>query len=278
VPAPLTERAVGAAVTVARGYGVPVARPRVIRDLSNVLVELAPAPVVARVATTTAAARADGARDWLAREVALAGFLAECGAAVVPPASELPPGPHIEDGFAISFWRLVHGDESEPPSSARTGQELCRLHDSLADFPGALPGLGAVLDEAEALIGWTGQSGAMLETLSRARAEIDAAARPARPLHGDAHRGNLLDTAAGLLWTDFEDTCAGPVEWDLACLVAVSADREEALAAYAPAADVEALDWFVEARLIQVAAWTAFMAEHHPHLRERAAQRLSRWR
>jgi aminoglycoside/choline kinase family phosphotransferase len=39
---------------------------------------------------------------------------------------------------------------------------------------------------------------------------------PRRPLHGDAHTGNVLNTASGPQWLDFEDVWAGPVEWDLA--------------------------------------------------------------
>jgi thiamine kinase-like enzyme len=35
-------------------------------------------------------------------------------------------------------------------------------------------------------------------------------------LHGDAHPGNLLATARGPLWIDFEDACHGPREWDYA--------------------------------------------------------------
>ncbi|HYF37597.1 MAG TPA: phosphotransferase, partial [Prosthecobacter sp.] len=42
---------------------------------------------------------------------------------------------------------------------------------------------------------------------------------PLQPLHGDAHAGNLMNTTSGLLWTDWEDAFAGPVEWDLASLV-----------------------------------------------------------
>ena len=38
------------------------------------------------------------------------------------------------------------------------------------------------------------------------------------PLHGDVHPGNLIATRGGLVWIDFEETCRGPVEWDLALL------------------------------------------------------------
>jgi hypothetical protein len=269
------DRAVRAAVAVARAHGVQVTEPAVVRDLSNVLVELAPAPLLARVATSTAAARPDGAREWLARDVAVAAFLAREGAPVVPPASELPPGPHVHDGLAVTFWRLVR--PAAPASPHEAGAELAVLHPLLARFSGPLPPLSAVLDEAETLIEWVGLPAPLVDALTRARGEIDAAGLPGQPLHGDAHAGNLLRTADGLLWTDFEDTCAGPVEWDLACLVTAGGSGDDALSGYGYRGGAAALAPFVEARLLQVAAWTAFMAEEHPHLRERAQERLSRW-
>jgi Ser/Thr protein kinase RdoA (MazF antagonist) len=253
-------------VRVARRHGLAAAEPRVVRDLSNVLVALAPDPVVARIATSTAAARPDGARDWLAREVAVAGFLAGRGAAVVAPASELPPGPHTDDGFAITFWRLVEPDPERPASQAETAASLERLHAELEGFDGELPPLASVLDEAAGLIERLGLGARVRDALVRARSQIEALGLPARPLHGDAHRGNLLRTPGGLLWTDFEDTCRGPAEWDLACMVA---DREGQAE--------PRLEPFVEARLLQVAAWTALTAEHNPQLRTRARERLSRW-
>lgn len=246
-----------------------------VRDLSNVLVHLAPSPVVARVATTTAAARPDGARAWLARDVEMAGWLSARGAGVVAPADELPPGPHREDGFVLTFWRLVDPG-GERPSPVRTARELRDLHGRLDRFPDPLPPLRSVLDEAQALIERSGLS-ALQEPLDGARRSIESLALPARPLHGDAHAGNLLITGSGLLWTDFEDCCAGPVEWDLACLVLDSTDPPGALSAYGHEGDPAALEPFVEARALQIAAWTSLMAEHHPQLRPRLAQRLQRW-
>jgi thiamine kinase-like enzyme len=49
-----------------------------------------------------------------------------------------------------------------------------------------------------------------LEVLDRA---------PHQPLHGDAHMGNLMNTTIGLLWADWEDAFAGPVEWDVASII-----------------------------------------------------------
>jgi aminoglycoside/choline kinase family phosphotransferase len=94
-----------------------------------------------------------------------------------------------------------------------------------------------------------------------------------------------LDAAVlGALWVDLEDACRGPLEWDLACLVAnARALRIDprpgaaALAAHGRDPADPAIGPFVEARALQIAVWTGFMAERHPHLRERARQRLAHW-
>lgn len=42
---------------------------------------------------------------------------------------------------------------------------------------------------------------------------------PMQPLHGHDHGGSLMNTTRGLLWTDWEDTFLGPVEWNLASIL-----------------------------------------------------------
>jgi hypothetical protein len=112
-----------------------VASAEVLRDSSNLLVHLHPTPVVGGVATTTAAARG-GALDWLAREVDLASFLDERGAPVVAPAAELPVGPHLHHGFAITFWTYVDHDPDRPLEGAEVGEGLRALHAALAPIRG----------------------------------------------------------------------------------------------------------------------------------------------
>ena len=119
-----------------------------------------------------------------------------------------------------------------------------------------------------------GDEGAQLAALlTHAREALDAGL-PVRALHGDAHAGNVLRAPDGLLWIDFEDTCRGPVEWDLACLACGRGPSAEALAAYGRAPDDPELVPFVEARSLQLAVWTVFVAERRPELREQARERL----
>ncbi|WP_448642464.1 phosphotransferase family protein [Geodermatophilus sp. URMC 63] len=271
-------RAVAAATAVAAAHGVRVAGARVLHDGVNVVVHLAPAPVVARVATLTPLLRPDPARPF-GREVAAAGALAAAGAAVVPPSDLLPPGPHEHDGLVLSFWRHVEV-RPQAPAPGDVATALIPLHDVLA----ALPVAGSPLDTpladlavfAERAGDW-GVSPAvrarMAERVGRLRPRLAGA--PVQVLHGDAHPGNLLATPDGWLWTDLEDTCAGPVEWDLACLRSTSRlDGRAALDALGGPSDAALAPW-LQLRRLHAAAWWTVVAAGHPERRERAAAVLA---
>src|SRR5207248_11743176 len=111
-----------------------------LSNRANVLLHLAPAPVVVRVATTTALVR-PAVADTLAKDVALAGYLAEQGAPVVAPSPDLPPGPHHRDGFALTFWTYVAHDPDRRIAPAEVGVLLDELHAVLRGYPGVLPGV-----------------------------------------------------------------------------------------------------------------------------------------
>lgn len=212
-------RAIEAALAAARSQGLPTAGPRVLRDLTNVLVHLAPAPVVARVPIALAALRP---RAWVAEQVELARFLVDRGAPVAPPAVDVDPGPHDAGGFAVTFWQLVDHDESRFDAEA-AGRALARLHDALRDYPHPLSTFDR-LDEVERLLSeqrpseliTPAQLDRLREVFRLLRAEL---LPPGRPIHGDSHFGNVLWTPAGPLWSDIENVCEGPIEYDLACLV-----------------------------------------------------------
>jgi len=277
--------AAAAALAVAREHGLRSTDPVVLRDLSNLILHLRPAPVVARVATTTGAARG-GARAWLERDLALATWLDSRGAPVVPPASELPPGPHERNGFAITFWHFTAHEAGRRAGAVDVGRALRSLHEVLSGYPGELPTVDDVAAEAAGLVErsealsaeearWLGGA------FDSVREALAAADGSARALHGDAHAGNLLITPSGLVWSDLEDCCRGSVGWDLACMACSRDARADpswfgaALEAYGDAGRLDAeLAPFVRARSLQLAAWTAFMAGRHPELRPHVGERL----
>jgi Ser/Thr protein kinase RdoA (MazF antagonist) len=282
----LSDRGLRAAVAVAEERGLRFSRAVVLRDLSNLLVHLAPAPVVARVSTATSVMRpGDG---WLAREVAVAGHLAAAGAPVVAPSAEIDPGPHQHDGMVLTFWELAE-EVPGAPDAAAAGRGLRACHEALRDFRGDLHEHAGVR-EARAILERLAAAGAveagdaaMLRRAGeRLARRVDALALPLRPVHGDAHLGNVITTARGPLWIDWEDAFIGPVEWDLACLHASAlmlgrdpAPAAAAQVAYGPPADPAALDVLIEARAFQVAVWTVVISAQRPGGAERIAARLA---
>ena len=176
--AELTRRALAAALAVAAEHGVRCEEPEILRDASNLLVLLRPAPVVARVMTVTSTFRTGDA--WLAREVAIASYLAAAGAPVVPPSAELDPGPHHHDGLVLSFWTYVD-EAGRELDAAQAGRRLRICHDLLEHFDGALPALAAieeaatVLDDLPAAGAVTEDDAAMLRHVGAGvREQIDA--------------------------------------------------------------------------------------------------------
>jgi hypothetical protein len=262
----LARRGLAAATAVARREGLKCDAPVILRDRGNLLVHLWPAPVVARVATLTGTRRAgDG---WLRREVSIAGFLANAGLPVVAPSAELDPGPHTEDGISLSFWE--HVDEvATPLDAAAAGRDLRACHEALAHFPAELEPL-STLTEAERWLAELREEG-RITTAIAARLEDEAAAvreriegldEPLQAVHGDAHLDNVIQTAAGPLWNDWEDTCLAPRALDLGCMEAAASvfgdDPEPvaaALAAYGEV-DPDALRTFVAARRFQGTIWS----------------------
>ena len=273
----MTRAGLAAALRVARTQGLPADDPEVLSSRGNVLVHLRPAPVVARVATLTAWTRSDPFQ-WLAREVTVAGHAAANGGPVVPPTALADPGPHWGYGLAVSLWTFVP-PSPQRPEAAEFGVALARLHIATAGFPGELPVLvtlrAQISDALAALererVLEPGVLAALRERHAEVLAGLDGVSLPDSVLHGDAHPGNLLWSAAGWLWTDLEETCRGPHAFDLAVLVrGQDADAAAtALAAYAdvtgePLPEPAELAWFDWARSLEGAVWVLGMAHQYP--------------
>lgn len=190
---------------------------------SNVMVHLAPSPVVARVMTGTVALHDDPER-WLAREVAVLKFLAPSGLAVAP-SPLVEPGPYRADGLWLTLWARVEVEgRTGADDPGQLGRALRELHEALAEFPGDLAGFPDLQRDIERLrrqlLPGAELSKERLDSLGERLASLGetvfAASLPTQALHGDASIYNLLTTPRGLLWNDFEDAFRGPVEWDLA--------------------------------------------------------------
>lgn len=263
----LSERAGHAAAEVAGELGLRFARCVVLWERSNLLVHLAPAPVIARIATRTGTMRQGNA--WLAREVAVAGYLADVGAPVVAPSGEVPPGPHHEDGFTMTFWEFVE-ETGQPLDATEAGRRLRVCHEALADFDGPLPSM-APLAEAENIVArFASEKSLEREDVELLRGVAVAVREgiaqfelPLQALHGDAGLSNVLQTVRGPLWNDWEDTFLGPRAWDLACLEAAAppfGQRDPTLiasarAGYGTTLPGGILDAFVAARRFQASVW-----------------------
>ncbi|GGM44467.1 hypothetical protein GCM10012275_14330 [Longimycelium tulufanense] len=269
-----------AALAVAADHGLAVTEPVVLAERSNLVIHLRPYPVVARVATRTAAARPNGAEDWLRREVALLAHLR--GRHAVPPVDLLPPGPHTRHGFRMVFAGFVDHRVSEPDPRA-LGRSLRELHVALADYRGDLPELGLITEAGT----WLGQVDPHRHELSALREEhaeiverLRKIAPPFQALHGDAHAGNVLPTADGPRWTDFEDSFRGPVEWDVACLITKTLvtgwgerglnDVGAVLRGYGLDGRGPLLDLMVRARALVGVAWLLRRAITDPDAHRRA--------
>lgn len=281
-----TELAIRAATQTATARGVRPDRCDILQN-GNTLVLRLTDDLVARVVQDREGPRQG--TGWFEREIGVAAHLARRGAPVIPLHPKLRPGPYEHLGFPINFWKFVSVLDREP-APAEIGRTLWQCHEALRGFEGALPEM-AILTETLAMMDLLRERKAFppdtLELLrTRLEASLAALERfPRQPLHGDAHPGNLLATADGLIWTDWEDTFRGPVEWDLASLIWNARILEEdhatadgILDAYREAGgaiDGEALHHSLIARAAVMSAWYPILyPDPSPVRREKLRFRL----
>lgn len=232
-----TARAVAAATTAGRDLGVRIDEPRVLYDVFSVIVHLAPTPVVVRVPTVLPPSlRSDPDRQTAQQcaELAVAGWLADRGLPVVPPSPLVPREPVVREGFSMTFWQYVDGVTGAEPDWAQRCASTARLHAALREYEG--DGLGfftqfatyipealAELEQHPELLDVSDmrrahQDWERLAPVLTSRAAFESAfpGVDVQPIHGDAPFHNMIVTADGEYWSDFELVTLGPVESDLA--------------------------------------------------------------
>lgn len=280
-----TDLPIRAATETAIAHGVTPDRCDILQNGSTLVLRLTET-LVARVVQD-----ADGPRqgtEWFARENAIAQHLTEHGAPVIPLHSELPPGPHEHLGYPMNFWQFVTRIDAEP-DPAEIGRTLRQCHDIMRTFAEPLAKLAilteslAILQERELFPQGTQQM--LRDHLTHS---IDVLSRhPHQPLHGDAHMGNLMNTTRGLLWTDWEDTFSGPVEWDVASIIwnAQILDEDhatvksvcDAYCAAGGAIDECALHQSLIARAAVMTAWYPLLYPNPNAERQAKLQRRIEW-
>jgi hypothetical protein len=237
-------RAVAVARAAATGLGIDASEASPLRFSFSIYVHLAPSPVVARVAVLTPLLRRP-IEDWLGRELAVATALDDLGVPVVRPVDRRV---HTADGLRMSFWELAAPEPSAVPTPSQAGRLLAELHEAMREIPlDLITQRIPALDDLEA----SGVPVTAVDALAAALPE-----RPMQVLHGDAHPGNMLLTSRGWVWHDFEETCIGPVEWDLATMSRTQRlDGQEAVQHYPGAPPYDELLPWVELRRRQVPMW-----------------------
>ena len=223
--AEISSQAVEAARLLFRRLGLGQANPVVLHHSQHVSIRLDPFEYVARTKSQSEPA----VFERLEREVGVARYLAEQDAPSTRPLPGVLAGPHVEGGFLFSLWEYVDhikADDENRDHIARGVEALGEFHRSMRGFPGKLPSLWSKLDECSALLNDedalteldTPDRASLLSMLRRLRGDISNSDAEFVPIHGDAHLGNLLITADGCRWTDLEDACLGPREWDFSSL------------------------------------------------------------
>jgi aminoglycoside phosphotransferase (APT) family kinase protein len=210
------QRALEAARSTASALGLRVDDGVVVRKSNRIAVRLTPCDVLARVAPLTHQAAAEF-------EVQISRRLAETGCPVEELEPRVDPRVYVRDGFAITLWTYYDSVPSQEVAPLEFARTLERLHTGMRQTDLTAPHFTARV-AAQWLVGNRDQTPELDDigrkllsnTLRRlTRAIVDRGA-PEQLLHGEPHRGNLLNTKRGPLFIDLETCCRGPVEFDIA--------------------------------------------------------------
>ncbi len=258
--APEVQRAVAAAISIAKALGLQVDDAVVLQNSNKLALRLLPCDAFARVAPLA---------NQVARfEVELAGLLtaSKCPVAALEP--RVPPRVYERDGFAVTLW-TYHASVTPGVAPADYANALWRLHAGMRRIEIAAPHFTDRVAEAEQLVANREQTpdlvdidrkllSGMLKTLRRTIVERGGGDQL---LHGEPHPGNLLSTKIGPVFIDLETCCRGPIEFDLA-------HAPEAVIEHYPDVDQTLLGECRALVLAMVAAWRWDAADQFPNGRQ----------
>jgi hypothetical protein len=216
VDEPEALRAVAAAMSVASALGLAADDATILSDSNRLVVRLLPCDTVARVTPIAHFASA-------AHEVELARQLAQVDSPIGMLDARVEPRIVEHDGFQIALWTHVEPAPVRTLPPAEYAQALARLHAGLREVDVTAPHVAERVeatqrdvDDRDVTPDLTDVDRALLAgTLRDLWSTIVGRQAPEQVLHGEPHPWNVLDTTHGPLFIDFENTCRGPVEYDL---------------------------------------------------------------
>ncbi|MET1004784.1 MAG: aminoglycoside phosphotransferase family protein [Propionibacteriaceae bacterium] len=253
-------RAISAAIAVAVSLDLPTDNATVLHNSNKLALRLTPCDVLARVSQgEQAAAQLEVER---AQRLARAG----CPVGVVEPS--VAPVVYLRDGFAVTLWTYYRPTAPRVPP-ADYAHALRQLHSGMRTVEMASPRYTDRISEAQQvaddpdLSPELGDADRVLlaTTLRELRRTIEGHGAKEQLLHGEPHPGNVLSTTSGPLFIDFETSCSGPVEFDLA-------HAPETVSPHYPGVNQQLLDNCRQLVLAMVAAWRWRLGDEFPDRRE----------
>jgi len=250
------EHAIAATAALGSELGLVVAEARIVGNSNKLGLRLLPCDVFARVAFS--------GEEAFQSEIEIARGLTEIGSPVASLDPRVEPRVYKRDGFAVTLWR--HYDKPGIDLSAASYAEALEgLHAGMAQLDVVAPHFSDRVGEAQRLLGSHERTPRLddsdrellLETLERCGGRIRERSSREQLLHGEPHPGNVLSTAAGVLFIDLETCCRGPVEFDLAHV-------PEAVCGAYSGADPELIQESRRLVLAMVAAWRWDIADQFP--------------
>jgi hypothetical protein len=259
-------RAIKASATVASSLDLRADDAVVLHNSNKLALRLTPCDVLARVTR-------QGQEAQL--ELERAQRLAEVGCPVGALEPHVDPIVYLCDGFAVTLWTYYQPATAGVPPVGYAGA-LERLHAGMRKVSMPSPRFTDRITQAEQVAADPDLSpeltdtdrmflGGTLEDLQRM---IEGYGAVEQLLHGEPHSGNLLATKKGPLFIDFETSCSGPVEIDLAHV-------PEAVSEHYPNVNQQLLDDCRHLVLAMVAAWRWRLGDEFPNRRRWGQEFLS---
>jgi hypothetical protein len=186
-----------------RNMGIHSSEPMVLADGGNLIVHLAPHPMVARVMTLFGEDDAEYWKDVLAREIDVARHLENVGVPVVPPVRELDPGPHPAGNTWFTLWEFIPTCDLPTLTGEEAFELLHCLESGMHTYTGYLPPLTAWTPVCDAVRKLATNGNNQIQALVEYWTVIDKRLRDLPrdqlvPAHGDAHLGNLVASPRGV--------------------------------------------------------------------------------